>query len=74
MERLDLNGIEELKRRAKMLYFDVHKNLDKIFVDSYGRFADNATTLIEQNKHEYDIKVYTLTRKDCEKSLTIEKK
>ena len=54
----------ELVKRAKELYFDHNKKIEKIFVDEYGRFSYEKQSLIEQNSKE--VGVFEIDRKGLE--------
>jgi hypothetical protein len=56
---------EELKRRAKLNYFDENPNIDKIFVNEFGQFSYSQAALEEPYKHT-DVKVFAITRKGLE--------
>jgi len=63
---LEKLSMDELKRRAKALYFDKHDSLKEIHVDDFGRFAFDAGNLVEFNRTT-GAKVYKLTREAVDK-------
>ena len=64
MRNLKRLSESELVKRAKELYFDHNKKIEKIFVDEYGRFSYDKQSLIEQNGKE--VGVFEIDRKGLE--------
>jgi hypothetical protein len=57
---------DQLLARAKVLYFDVNPNIEKIFVDEYGHFSYRQNDLLELNRLN-NVGVFEVTRKGVSK-------
>lgn len=53
---------QELTARAKKLYFDKNKKIEKVFCDENGRFSYNSGNLMTINDGK-DVSVFEITRK-----------